>query len=449
MRDPVIRFNPPDRRSGNAWAESGRHGSYRSQSCPGCDDGRDDDMSSSATARPGMQTAEPVPVEPSVWIRRIAVALADLRIDALDIAETALGAWPAIPEIALMTALAAIAGGQPARATSLLKRFRKEYGSHKAGNLLTALALAQLGHTGRARIMLKADGIDGFGAAADWFVGPRGMLNWLRDRLLEISGPPVRPQVRPQARIPTPRARAARPQPRPIPLRPTPPSVPDLKRLEASFAVQVEIAEPSAIQLAGATAEPVWFRLRRDLTRLALFEGFDELLCLPALHGVETHWHQVETVRKVLKQYRGRVLLADEVGLGKTIEAGMVVKEYVLRGMAERILILTPAALVGQWRDEMAGKFGIDCATSHDPLLRTDPDAFWAQPRVIASIAAARRKDHAERLAALTYDVVVVDEAHHLRDQSSASYRLIEPPVEALPAAAVRHAGAEQPARTV
>ena len=104
----------------------------------------------------------------------------------------------------------------------------------------------------------------------------------------------------------------------------------------------------------------------------------------------------------------------------------MVLKEYILRGMAERILILTPASLVGQWRDEMASKFGIDCATSHDPLLRTDPAAFWAQPRVIASIAsAARRKEQAELLAGLSYDVVVVDEAHHLRDQSSASYRLV------------------------
>ena len=168
-----------------------------------------------------------------------------------------------------------------------------------------------------------------------------------------------------------------------------------------------------------------WFRLRSELIRLSLFEGFDELLCLPALRGVETHWYQVETVRKVLKQYRGRVLLADEVGLGKTIEAGMVLKEYALRGMAERILILTPASLVGQWRDEMDSKFGIDFATSHDPLLRTDPARFWAQPRVIASIAAARRKEHAELLAGMSYDVVVVDEAHHLRDQSSASYRLV------------------------
>jgi SNF2 family DNA or RNA helicase len=169
----------------------------------------------------------------------------------------------------------------------------------------------------------------------------------------------------------------------------------------------------------------VWFRLRGELARLSLFQGFDELLCLPALHGVETHWYQVETVRKVLKQYRGRVLLADEVGLGKTVEAGMVVKEYLLRGMADRLLILVPAALVGQWREEMSTKFGIDCATTHDSLLRSDPAAFWAQKCVIASIAAARRKEHAEHLVEQKFDIVVVDEAHHLRDQASASYRLV------------------------
>jgi len=89
------------------------------------------------------------------------------------------------------------------------------------------------------------------------------------------------------------------------------------------------------------------------------------------------------------------------------------------------VLILVPAPLVGQWRDEMAEKFGIACATTHDPLLRSDAAAFWAQPRVIASIATARRREHAEALARRDYDIVVVDEAHHLRDQSSASYRLV------------------------
>src|SRR5208337_2324973 len=165
----------------------------------------------------------------------------------------------------------------------------------------------------------------------------------LRDRLLEIRLERMRAQSRvPVPTAPRPGKRTEAPAPRARP--PIPPVLPpmgDLPRLEASFTVRFEIANPAAIQVGGAATEPDWFRLRAELTRLSLFEGFDELL-----------WYQVETVRKVLKQYRGRVLLADEVGLGKTVEAGMVLKEYALRGRAERILILTPASLVGQWRDE-------------------------------------------------------------------------------------------------
>ena len=206
------------------------------------------------------------------------------------------------------------------------------------------------------------------------------MQDWLRDRLLEIrlermrarAPAPITPC--PGKRTEAPVARARPPSP------PVLPPVPELPRLEASFSVRFEIANPAAIQVEGTATEPAWFRLRAELTRLSLFEGFDELLCLPPLQGVEAHWYQVETVRKVLKQYRGRVLLADEVGLGKTIEAGMVLKEYTLRGMAERILILTPASLVGQWRDEMASKFGLAFATSHDPLLRADPVASGRSP---------------------------------------------------------------------
>jgi len=292
-------------------------------------------------------------------------------------------------------------------------------------------------------------------AALPWFVGADAMERWLHDQLHALRRTQGRPQGQAQKRPATPprgdagappaRNRqvaprpAQSPAPRPPPSRARPtapvapglPEVADLPRLEARFDMTFELANADAIEVAGPDTSPdahpdlAAFRLRAELVRLSLFEGFDELLCLPALQGVEAHWYQVETVRKVLKQYRGRVLLADEVGLGKTVEAGMVLKEYILRGMAERVLILVPASLVGQWRDEMAAKFGIECATSHDALFRSDPEQFWAQPRVIASIAAARRKNHAELLATLKYDVVVVDEAHHLRDQASASYRLV------------------------
>lgn len=103
----------------------------------------------------------------------------------------------------------------------------------------------------------------------------------------------------------------------------------------------------------------------------------------------------------------------------------MVLKEYLLRGMVERVLILTPASLVNQWREEMAVKFGISFASSYDSLLRRDPTAFWAQPRVIASIATARRPEHLAKLASQHYDLVIVDEAHHLKNRTTANWKLV------------------------
>jgi hypothetical protein len=317
----------------------------------------------------------------------------------------------------LLAALTALATVQPDRALLLIKRYGKRYVTGKHATLLTALALAQQDKIPRAWSMLCDARLTTNHAALAWFVGDDIMADWLYARLHEIrlavlriqrdGGDPAQTpprggkasastrQVRSLARSPSPLRPASRPgTPRPSPPRsaasavstgnppaavvPMAPPVAALPRLEARIDIGFELANPDAIEITGAETQvdPVPFRLRSELVRLSLFEGFDELLCLPALQGVEAHWYQVETVRKVLKQYRGRVLLADEVGLGKTIEAGMILKEYILRGMAERILILTPASLVGQWRDEMAGKFGIEFATSHDQLLRGDPQDF-------------------------------------------------------------------------
>jgi SNF2 family DNA or RNA helicase len=104
----------------------------------------------------------------------------------------------------------------------------------------------------------------------------------------------------------------------------------------------------------------------------------------------------------------------------------MTLKEYMLRGMVERALILVPASLVGQWREELETKFDISCVTTHDPMIREDPERFWAEPRIVASIALARRREHAERLLAQSFDLVIVDEAHHLRDRASQSYKLVD-----------------------
>jgi superfamily II DNA or RNA helicase len=376
------------------------------------------------------------------WVGHVRATLGARSPVALQVAEQGLRHCPTDPEMLLLVALAALTVNLPERALSALKRYGKRYVPGRPVTLLTGLAFAQQGQFAIAWELLQAANLDTERAAVAWFVGDAAMNDWLYRQLRQIQRQrPRDPAKRPYSLSSTvpgqakPKSVPASPPPavsdardhQNIPVAPALPSVSDLPRLEARFDVSLELTNGDAIEIGGseADADPVAFRLRGELVRLSFFEGFDELLCLQTLQGVEAHWYQIETVRKVLKQYRGRVLLADEVGLGKTVEAGMILKEYMLRGMAERILILTPASLVGQWRDEMAAKFGIACATTHDHLLRSDPMRFWAQPKVIASIAAARRKEHADLLTGLSYDVVVIDEAHHLRDQASASYRLV------------------------
>ena len=119
-----------------------------------------------------------------------------------------------------------------------------------------------------------------------------------------------------------------------------PPGVPELPRAAPELPLRFEALDPETIALDRPAAEedPVWYQLRAEFSHLSLLRQFDELLCLPLLHDVQSYWYQVETVRKVLRTFRGRVLLADEVGLGKTIEAGMALKEYLLRGMVQKVL---------------------------------------------------------------------------------------------------------------
>jgi SNF2 family DNA or RNA helicase len=86
--------------------------------------------------------------------------------------------------------------------------------------------------------------------------------------------------------------------------------------------------------------------------------GFDTVLSAPML-SFSPFDYQLATMQTVLRRMRGRAILADEVGLGKTIEAGLVLSELRMRGLADRALVVTPAGLVGQWREELERKFGL------------------------------------------------------------------------------------------
>lgn len=163
---------------------------------------------------------------------------------------------------------------------------------------------------------------------------------------------------------------------------------------------------------------------RLESAHLRLLRGFDELLCLEGLTGVEHLPHQVETVRRVLRQFRGRVLLADEVGLGKTIEACLLMREYLLRGLAKRVLVLVPANLVPQWAEELESKFHLPI-TIAEPRTAAKPE-FWAgAERVLASLSLAKSKRCADLVAAQPWDLVVVDEAHHCRNRTTRSFQLV------------------------
>ena len=124
-------------------------------------------------------------------------------------------------------------------------------------------------------------------------------------------------------------------EPATTPDSPPAPVAPALPPVRPTVALAVSLPDAGAFAILGdaeSESRQEDFRTRHDFDRLSLLRGFDDLLCIPHLRGV---------------------------GLGKTIEAGMVLKEYLLRGMAKRVLILTPPSLVGQWREEMLVKFGI------------------------------------------------------------------------------------------
>ncbi len=190
------------------------------------------------------------------------------------------------------------------------------------------------------------------------------------------------------------------------------------------------LADRAALVLEAAAADrflsPDRYRLQLAAERLALIAGFDELVCLEALH-FQPFDYQIRAARTALRRFRGRGLLCDEVGLGKTIEAGLALKEYLARRMVSRVLIVTPPALVEQWREELITKFDLpDFVTSADSEFREHGPGAWSRfPRVIASLATARRAEHRAQIETIPYDLVIVDEAHHLKNRASVSWKFV------------------------
>ncbi len=170
----------------------------------------------------------------------------------------------------------------------------------------------------------------------------------------------------------------------------------------------------------GRFAPSTHFELRSRAERWAGWVEPGRLVSLDSLRGVERFPHQMKACLKVMRELNGRAILADEVGLGKTIEAGIVLKEYLLRGAVRTALVLVPASLCEQWRAELWEKFELDFVVSRGPAGQ------WGRhPLVISSLETARHERHRRRVRGANYDMVVVDEAHRLRNHLTLGWKFI------------------------
>ena len=168
------------------------------------------------------------------------------------------------------------------------------------------------------------------------------------------------------------------------------------------------------------------YQLNRWGHALNLTPGFDELVSLPFLRDVIPYEYQIDAVKTALNRMRGRALLADEVGLGKTVEAAIILAELWRRRLVRRVLVLVPPGLVTQWQEELRRKVYLDFVTHDAELFRQAGREAWQRfERVVASFHTAKRPEHARVIEEIPYDLVIVDEAHHLRNARTVLWQFV------------------------
>jgi len=177
-------------------------------------------------------------------------------------------------------------------------------------------------------------------------------------------------------------------------------------------------------------------------------------LPVSGLRGMRTSLipHQFHIAHDVGRRHAPRVLLADEVGLGKTIEAGMIIHQQLLAGRADRVLIIVPETLQHQWLIEMLRRFNLHFSLFDDDRYaqaQLDSDnAFETEQLIICSLDFVRRNEQRlAMLAAAAWDLMIVDEAHHLawqEGQPSHEYQVIEQLAKQIPGVLLLTATPEQ-----
>ena len=197
----------------------------------------------------------------------------------------------------------------------------------------------------------------------------------------------------------------------------------------------VQVATPSQ-----AIRKPTWDAPLEVVTRLQAeaIQSVNDTWGVLSKSRIALLPHQLWVCRRVLESWPTRWLVADDVGLGKTIEAGLILWPLLTRENVSRLLILCPAPLVEQWQYRLRTMFDIRLAR-YVPEADDDKSDFWhTHPAVVASLQTLRKDNrgrHDRLLEAPSWDLVLVDEAHHLnadeRSGPTLGYRFVEKIVQA------------------
>ncbi len=164
----------------------------------------------------------------------------------------------------------------------------------------------------------------------------------------------------------------------------------------------------------------------------AITSADDGTVQAPFRSGANVEPYQLTPLKRALASPRANLLLADDVGLGKTIEAGLVIQELLLRHRARTVVVVCPAGLVFKWQDEMQEKFGLDFTVVNSDTMKdvrrshgVHANPFTLFPRIIVSMAwlpgqrAQRQlRDAFGSSTRFAFDILVVDEAHHVAPSS-------------------------------
>ncbi|WP_371193679.1 RNA polymerase-associated protein RapA [Glaciecola sp. SC05] len=202
--------------------------------------------------------------------------------------------------------------------------------------------------------------------------------------------------------------------------------------VEVALDHSVKLNQPEKRLAHGQLDSPKWFD-----TRLACWQHQHEFATSGAVGlvgaRVELIPHQIHIAHEVGSRYAPRVLLADEVGLGKTIEAALIIHQQILTGRAQRVLICVPNSLVHQWLVEMLRRVSLSFSVFDDERLEAVKESgenpFEQEQRVLCSTDFIQQADVLEFATQVDWDILVVDEAHHLHwspGGASESYQAID-----------------------